>query len=201
MSLTGETKILPPSRPRPTDRTYRGSVCVAAAAFKAPGDRSAAPGGRRKTARSDTRRRSGREPALVWFASSAVWLRADRVKLARVLRNLMNNAIQFTARGGVTVSSALTPARGVLICVTDTGVGIPRENLERIFGDFTHLRTLRSRSLQSGETGGLGLGLAICRRLTGLMGGEISVESEPNRGSVFKVHLPPSRVLQRTFVE
>jgi signal transduction histidine kinase len=135
------------------------------------------------------------------FASPVVWLCADRVKLARVLRNLMNNAIQFTARGGVTVSSAMTPARGVLICVTDTGAGIPRENLERIFGDFTHLRTLQLRSPQAGKSGGWGLGLAICRRLTGLMGGEISVESEPNCGSVFKVHLPPSRVLQRTFME
>jgi signal transduction histidine kinase len=122
----------------------------------------------------------------------ALWLRADRIKLARVLRNLVNNAIQFTAAGSITVSPVLTAERGLLIRVADTGKGIAPENLEGIFAEFARLR-----AAQSGESAGWGLGLAICRRLTRLMGGDVAVESAPGRGSTFIIHLPPSRVLQR----
>jgi signal transduction histidine kinase len=120
----------------------------------------------------------------------AVWLRADRIKLARVLRNLVSNAIQFTARGGVTIAATLMPDGGVAIRVTDSGSGIAPEHVQRIFGDFTQLNPRRSD-----PSSGWGLGLAICRRLTRLMGGEVSVESMPGRGSTFTVQLPPSRVL------
>jgi signal transduction histidine kinase len=123
----------------------------------------------------------------------AIWLRADRIKLARVLRNLINNAIQFTARGGVTVARALTSERGVEIRVIDTGIGITPEDLQRIFGEFTQLGYRGS-----GERAGWGLGLAICRRLARLMGGEVSAESGSGSGSVFIVHLPSSRVLPRS---
>jgi signal transduction histidine kinase len=122
--------------------------------------------------------------------ASAIGLRADRIKLARVLRNLVNNALQFTPRGGVTIATALTPDRAVLIRVNDTGPGIAREHLAGIFGEFTQL-DLRS----SGERRGWGLGLAICRRLTRLMGGDVGVESEPGRGSSFIVRLPAERVI------
>jgi signal transduction histidine kinase len=116
-----------------------------------------------------------------------LWLRADQIKLARVLRNLITNAIQFTAQGGVTVAAALEPDGGATIRVSDSGTGIAPEHLQRIFGDFTQLNR---RS--SDPSSGWGLGLAICRRLTRLMGGEVSVESVPGRGSTFTVHLPPS---------
>jgi len=122
----------------------------------------------------------------------AVWLRADRIKLARVLRNLATNAIRFTPHGGVTVAARLTDDGGLAIQVTDTGVGIAPEHLEHIFAEFTQL----ARRPPAGRPG-WGLGLAICRRLTRLMGGEVSVESAPGRGSTFTVHLPPSRVLER----
>jgi signal transduction histidine kinase len=125
-------------------------------------------------------------------ANPDVWLRADRVKLGRVLRNLVKNAIQFTPKGGVTVACALAPDGGVLIRVIDTGVGIAAENLERIFGEFAQLR-----GAQSTGGAGWGLGLAICRRLTRLMDGDVAIESEPSRGSVFIVRLPASRVLTR----
>jgi protein-histidine pros-kinase len=118
-----------------------------------------------------------------------LWLRADQIKLARVLRNLITNAIQFTAQGGVTVAAALEPDGGATIRVSDSGTGIAPEHLQRIFGDFTQLNR---RS--SDPSSGWGLGLAICRRLTRLMGGEVSVESVPGRGSTFTVHLPPSCV-------
>lgn len=120
----------------------------------------------------------------------AVWLRADRIKLARVLRNLVTNAIHFTDRGGVTIAGTLMPDGGAAIRVTDSGTGIAPEHVQHIFGDFTQLNPRRSD-----PSSGWGLGLAICRRLTGLMGGEVSVESVPGRGSTFTVRLPPSRVL------
>ena len=124
--------------------------------------------------------------------ASAVWLRADRIKLARVLRNLVNNALQFTQRGSVTIASEVMPEREVLIRVSDTGPGIAAEQLPGIFGEFTQLGPRAS-----GERRGWGLGLAICRRLTRLMGGDVSVESELGRGSSFIVRLPASRLLQR----
>jgi signal transduction histidine kinase len=123
---------------------------------------------------------------------SALWLFADRIKLARVVRNLVNNAIQFTEQGGVTVATVPMPDGGATVRVTDTGAGIAPEHLKLIFGDFTRL----GRHLP-GPSSGWGLGLAICRRLASLMGGEVSVESVPGRGSTFTVYLPPSRVLQR----
>lgn len=127
------------------------------------------------------------------LSEPAIWLRADRIKLARVLRNLINNAIQFTVRGGVTVDAALTPERALIIRVIDTGIGVAPENLQRIFGEFTQLS-----HGASAERAGWGLGLAICKRLARLMGGEVTIESDPGRGSILLVHLPSSRVLQRS---
>ena len=120
-----------------------------------------------------------------------VWLHADRIKLGRVVRNLVKNAIQFTRTGGVTVAAGLGADGGLRIRVIDTGVGIAHADRERIFAEFAQLGAAQSREM------GWGLGLAICRRLVRLMDGEVSVESEPNRGSVFTVVLPASRVLSR----
>jgi signal transduction histidine kinase len=118
-----------------------------------------------------------------------VQIRADRVKLARVLSNLVGNAIKFTEAGGVTLAAGLTPDGFALIRVCDTGVGIAREALDRIFDEFAQVRGPgRDRA------DGWGLGLPICRRLAELMGGSITVESQPGRGSVFTVRLPPSCV-------
>jgi signal transduction histidine kinase len=119
-------------------------------------------------------------------------LRTDRVKLARVLTNLVSNGIKFTDTGGVTLTADLTPERAVAIRVLDTGVGIAAENLGRIFDDFNQVRNPgRDRDH------GWGLGLAICRRLVELLGGRITVESQPNRGSVFTIVLLPSCVVDR----
>ena len=81
--------------------------------------------------------------------------------------------------------------RGLAIRVADTRPGIASKDLERIFDEFTRLGRP-----DAGERPGWGLGLAICRRLTRLMGGEITVESDPGSGSVFTVKLPPSRLVQ-----
>jgi signal transduction histidine kinase len=116
-----------------------------------------------------------------------LWVRTDRVKLHRVISNLISNAIKFTETGGVTVSAAFGCDRAVMIRVRDTGVGIAPQQLENIFKEFAQVP-----SPDRDRKSGWGLGLAICRRLVNLMGGRITVESELNKGSTFTVQLPPS---------
>jgi signal transduction histidine kinase len=118
-------------------------------------------------------------------ADPPISLCADRVKLARVVRNLVNNAIKFTSAGGVTISAAAAPGNAVLIRVADTGVGIAPGNVERIFGEF-----FRLPPAEPADDEAWGLGLAICRRLVGLMSGSVTVQSTPGEGSVFTVRLP-----------
>jgi signal transduction histidine kinase len=120
-----------------------------------------------------------------------VQLLTDRVKLTRVLSNLVGNAIKFTAHGGVSVTATVTAERSLLIQVSDTGIGMARESLERIFDEYGKLG-----SSQRDASTGWGLGLAISRRLVGVMGGSITVESQPGRGTVFSVHLPAACVLK-----
>jgi signal transduction histidine kinase len=120
-----------------------------------------------------------------------LWLRTDKLKLARVLSNLVGNAMKFTENGGVTISAALTPDRAPLIRVKDTGVGMSPESLGRIFEEYGQLGNPQRDSNQ-----GWGLGLAICRRLAGVMGGSITVESEPGRGTTFSVVLPAAAVVK-----
>jgi signal transduction histidine kinase len=114
-----------------------------------------------------------------------VLLRTDKVKLGRVIGNLVSNAIKFTAQGTVTLASFVDGESRICIRVTDTGCGIAPENLERIFGDFCQGD---EAAVQSGS--GWGLGLSICRRLTTALGGELQVESQPGAGSTFTVVLP-----------
>ena len=128
-------------------------------------------------------------PLKIEVPERTIWLRTDRVKLQRVISNLLSNAIKFTEHGGVTVTAALTADRVAMICVQDTGIGIEAQQLERIFTEFEQLHG----SDNEGNSG-WGLGLAICRRLVKLIGGRITVESELNQGSVFKVRLPPECV-------
>jgi CheY-like chemotaxis protein/anti-sigma regulatory factor (Ser/Thr protein kinase) len=121
-----------------------------------------------------------------------IWLRTDAVKLGRVLGNLIGNAIKFTDRGTVTVAAGLADNRSVWIRVTDTGIGMPAQDLPRIFDEFAQLRNPeRDRSK------GTGMGLAICHRLVSVMGGTIAVSSEPGRGTTFSVNLPSSVVITR----
>src|SRR5262249_46172030 len=112
-----------------------------------------------------------------------VWLRTDRVKLGRVLGNLIGNAIKFTESGRIEVGATLAAHdHGVLIRVTDTGIGIEPEHAEHIFDEFAQLRNpARDR------TKGAGLGLAICKRLIQAMGGTIAVDSSPGQGTTIAV--------------
>ena len=117
-------------------------------------------------------------------------LRTDRVKLARVVQNLVANAIKFTDSGSIDVVATADPAGGLSLEVRDTGVGIPESMRESIFDEFAQLR-----NPERDRTKGTGLGLAICRRLVNAMGGAIRVATEPGqRGSTFLVTLPAERV-------
>lgn len=120
-------------------------------------------------------------------SSNPLLLRTDKVKLGRVIGNLVSNAIKFTAQGSVTLDSFIDDDRRVCVRVADTGCGIKPENLERIFGDFCQED---EAAVKSGS--GWGLGLSICRRLTTALGGELLVDSEPGTGSTFRVVLPAS---------
>lgn len=114
---------------------------------------------------------------------------SDPLRLKQVVFNLLANAIKFTQRGEIALEVSLRPQETgparVQMRVRDTGVGITREAIERIFAPFEQADGSMTRRF-----GGAGLGLAICSRLTRLMGGEIRVESIEGTGSTFTVTLP-----------
>lgn len=116
----------------------------------------------------------------------------DRHKLEQVLSNLIGNAVKFTASGNVTVSAA--PLDGDRWCleVSDTGIGISRDALSYIFDEFRQVDDRLTRSY-----GGTGLGLAITKKIVELLEGEISVKSELQEGSRFRI-VWPRAVRQRT---
>lgn len=108
----------------------------------------------------------------------------DRDRVRQILLNLTGNAIKFTDIGGVGIRLDYSP-EGVVIAVADTGPGVPADRLQAIFEEFEQADSTATRRHE-----GTGLGLAIVRQLAKLMGGDVSVESEPGRGSLFRVKLP-----------
>ena len=113
----------------------------------------------------------------------------DAVRLQQILLNLTSNAVKFTETGDIVISVQCQASSDGQIrldfCVRDTGIGIPQEQLERIFDVFTQADTSTTR-----HYGGTGLGLAISARLADLMGGRISVASTLERGSNFRFSVP-----------
>jgi len=113
----------------------------------------------------------------------AVTARADPTRLGQVLRNLLDNALKYTPRGGTVRLSCRRRGGAAVLEVTDTGIGIPTEELPRIFDEFYRVRHTPTRE-------GAGLGLAIVRRLMQAMGGRIDVSSQNRAGSRFSIELP-----------
>jgi len=124
----------------------------------------------------------------------------DPQRLQQILNNLLSNAFKFTEKGKVEFRAApaaagwtiaeLNSADGVVaISVTDTGIGIPTDMQRSIFEAFAQGDGTTSR-----KYGGTGLGLSICRELVALLGGEITLVSEPGRGSTFTVYLPAGKI-------
>lgn len=110
---------------------------------------------------------------------------ADRRRLAEVLQNLLDNAIQYTPPGGQIMVAASANGDEVTFTVTDTGIGIPKADQPRIFERFYRVDVARSR-----EVGGTGLGLSIAKHLVEAHGGRIWVDSEVGRGSQFHFTVP-----------
>ncbi len=117
----------------------------------------------------------------------------DPVRIRQVVVNLLGNAIKFTGEGEILVSIKKTSdvyqyesKSYIKLCieVKDTGIGIRREKLQKVFESFTQADTSTTR-----KYGGTGLGLTISKSLAELMGGQLTVESEPSKGSVFTLHL------------
>jgi len=135
---------------------------------------------------------------LRWEPVNGVRLRTDRRKLKTILKNLVGNALKFTATGEIVVSCRAADAR-CAFAVRDTGVGVAEAHLPVIFEMFRQVDSSDSRSYS-----GAGLGLYIVHRLLGQLGGEIAVDSGVGRGSTFTVTLPltppgqPSRAAARS---
>ncbi|WNS46492.1 ATP-binding protein [Paenibacillus sp. MMS20-IR301] len=130
--------------------------------------------------------------ALRWWADTSVpdMVATDPSRLRQIIVNLVGNALKFTDHGSVTLSVKNIPLPAspeylVEFSVRDTGVGIADSKLNLLFQSFSQLHPSINR-----KYGGTGLGLAICKQLVELMGGTIFVESEENRGSIFRFMLP-----------
>ncbi|HXI20499.1 MAG TPA: ATP-binding protein, partial [Gemmatimonadales bacterium] len=121
----------------------------------------------------------------VVIAPDAGQVHADPVALRQVLSNLLDNALRYTPPGGrITVTARHDPG-GVGLAVRDTGIGVTREHLPRIFERFYRADAARSR-----DQGGTGLGLAIVRHLVEAHGGQVSAESELGRGTEIRCWFP-----------
>ena len=125
-------------------------------------------------------------------------LQGDEQKLRRVILSIVNNAIKFTEQGCVTISFAARPeAYGVNLCVKvrDTGIGMSEESLEKLFSNFNQVDTKRNR-----QEGGIGIGLAISKKIIQKMGGFISVKSVLGKGSEFQIVVPQKVVDDRPMI-
>ncbi|MFI9330249.1 response regulator [Kitasatospora sp. NPDC052868] len=132
-------------------------------------------------------------------------LLGDGMRIRQVLTNLLSNAVKFTDSGDIVISVKADPASGptadcarITFAVSDTGIGIPSERMDRLFRDFSQVDSSTTR-----RYGGTGLGLAISKRLVELMGGTMSVESQAGEGSTFSftVELGVVRAARQAVVE
>jgi len=123
-------------------------------------------------------------------------LHADQMRLRQALLNLMSNANKFTEHGSISVGAWQGQEDGrdcVIIEVADTGIGMTPEQMSKLFQEFS-----QASSTTASKYGGTGLGLAISKRFCQMMGGDITVESQPSRGSTFTIRLP--RIVEEAVV-
>jgi len=126
------------------------------------------------------------------YQRSTAVVHSDSQLLARILRNLLTNALRYTETGRV-VLGCRRRAECLDIEVADTGIGIEEDQLQLIFGEFQ-----RAESGRALDERGLGLGLAIVDKLSGVLGCRVSVRSLPSQGSIFTVHVPYGDLSQKS---
>jgi two-component system, NtrC family, sensor kinase len=115
-------------------------------------------------------------------------IHADQTRLRQSLLNLASNANKFTGKGTITIAAHQGQENGrdwITVAVADTGIGMTTEQMGKLFQEFS-----QASSVTASKYGGTGLGLAISKRFCQMMGGDITVESEPGRGSTFTIRLP-----------
>jgi signal transduction histidine kinase len=117
--------------------------------------------------------------------SEPAFVLGNHYNMEEVISNLVGNAIKYTPAGGKIWVSTTAKENHHCICVRDTGIGMSREDIERIFERFYRVKNEKTRNI-----GGTGLGLAIVKSIVEAHNGIINVESEPDRGSAFKVYIP-----------
>lgn len=118
-------------------------------------------------------------------ADASQTLHTDRGKIAQILRNLVTNALKFTESGSVHVSAQAIDGGRVMFSVTDTGIGIAPDDLERVFEEFVQIDNPLQRKAK-----GAGLGLTLSRRLATRLGGELTASSVPGHGATFTLVVP-----------
>ena len=206
--IMGMAKLLADTRLSPEQQTYVGAISTSASALLAliedlldyskievgRLDLEPQPVALREMAENVVEllasRAHAKEIGLACFVDPAVpaVIEADPGRLRQVLLNLIGNAVKFTDRGGVLVTigpSSLGGTAAVRIAVRDTGPGLGREDMDRIFHEFEQADTSSTR-----RHGGAGLGLAISKRILDAMHGTIDVASEPGAGAEFVVTVP-----------
>jgi signal transduction histidine kinase/ActR/RegA family two-component response regulator len=145
-------------------------------------------------------RQKGLEPILSVSEDLSGHWRIDAYRLRQVISNLMSNALKFTDQGAITLGGQVEwqskDEATVTLSVCDTGIGIPRDKIDRLFEKFVQVDGSTTR-----QYGGTGLGLAICRELVSMMGGKIWIESIEGEGSTFYVQLPLTRSLSAPLPE
>lgn len=119
-----------------------------------------------------------------------VWIRSDRTMLARILNNLVSNALRYTREGGVLVGARRRAGELVQVDVWDTGIGIATEHQSRVFEEFYRVENHHDPCYDDGPRRGLGLGLSTVQRLAELIDTRVLLRSRPNHGSVFSFVLP-----------
>ena len=112
-----------------------------------------------------------------------LWVYGDRHRLTQILTNLIGNAVKYTEKGHISISASKTELGEIYIEVSDTGIGIPSESLDKIFDRFSQAHAMPTIT-------GTGLGLAICKSLVEMMGGEVGVRSVEREGSTFWLKVP-----------
>ncbi len=128
--------------------------------------------------------RKGLDLSFRWTSEVPEVITTDPARLRQLLTNLVGNAVKFTEQGCVSIKARVERRGRLVVDVSDTGVGIAQDKLEEVFNPFQQADNSVTRRF-----GGTGLGLAICRHLATALGGTLTVDSEPAKGSTFSLDI------------